>query len=63
MILAWVLTIPMAGAIGAATYGVTRLFGTGAVGPVVVSLLGIGLTALVFLRRVQRGSPITAGAS
>jgi PiT family inorganic phosphate transporter len=63
MILAWILTIPMAGAIGGLTYGITRVFGTGAVGPVVVSVAGIIMLALVFLRRVQRGSPITAGAS
>ena len=30
---AWVLTLPRAAAIGAATYGFTRLFGTGAAGP------------------------------
>jgi PiT family inorganic phosphate transporter len=62
MIAAWILTIPMAGAIGAATYGITRLFGTGAVGPVVVSVAGLILVGMVFARRVQRGSPITAGA-
>jgi len=62
MILAWILTIPMAGAIGGVTYGITRIFGTGAVGPVVVSVAGLILIGLVFARRVQRGSPITAGA-
>jgi inorganic phosphate transporter, PiT family len=62
MILAWILTIPMAGAIGGVAYGVTRLFGTGALGPVVVSILCLGLIAAVFGRRVQRGSPLTAGA-
>src|SRR3954468_6220100 len=35
IVFAWILTLPAAAAIGAATYGVTRLFGTGAVGPVV----------------------------
>src|SRR3954463_9044684 len=34
---AWLLTLPMSAAIGAAVYGVTRIFGTGALGPVVVS--------------------------
>jgi PiT family inorganic phosphate transporter len=63
MIGAWILTIPMAGAIGAAAYGITRLFGTGALGPVVVSVAGVAAIGLVFARRVQRGSPITAGAS
>src|SRR5215212_8793872 len=62
MILAWILTIPMAGAIGGAAYGLTRIFGTGSLGPVVVSLLCLGLIGAVFGRRLQRGSPITAGA-
>jgi PiT family inorganic phosphate transporter len=63
MILAWILTIPMAGAIGALTYGITRIFGTGAVGPLVVSIAGLILIGFVFARRLQRGSPLTAGAS
>ena len=62
MILAWILTIPMAGAIGALAYGLTRIFGTGALGPVVVSLMCVGLIAALFGRRLQRGSVITAGA-
>ncbi len=37
IVLAWVLTLPAAATIGALTYGVTRLFGTGAAGPVIVS--------------------------
>jgi PiT family inorganic phosphate transporter len=62
MMVAWVLTIPMAGAIGGAAYGLTRIFGTGALGPVVVSLMCIALIAAVFGRRLQRGSVMTAGA-
>ena len=38
IVVAWVLTLPASAAIGAATYGVTRIFGTGAAGPVVVSV-------------------------
>jgi PiT family inorganic phosphate transporter len=61
---AWVLTLPMAALIGALVWGITRIFGTGAAGPVVVSaLLLLGLLA-IFVRRVQQGSPVTAtGAS
>jgi PiT family inorganic phosphate transporter len=62
MVIAWVLTIPMAGLIGAAAYGLTDVFGTGALGPVVVSIMCLGLIAAVFGRRLQRGSVITAGA-
>jgi len=60
IVIAWVLTLPAAAMIGAATYGLTRIFGTGAVGPVVVSALILVSIGLVFARRVQRGSPITA---
>jgi PiT family inorganic phosphate transporter len=58
--IAWVLTLPMAAAIGALVWGITRIFGTGALGPVVVSgLLLAGLLA-IFVRRIQAGSPVTA---
>jgi len=53
---AWVLTLPMAAAIGALTYGVTRIFGTGALGPVViVSAIAVG-SAVLLTRRFQRGA-------
>ena len=54
IVLAWVLTIPAAGAIGAVVYGVTRLFGTGAAGPVVVSVAILGFGTVAFVRRLQR---------
>jgi inorganic phosphate transporter, PiT family len=62
IVIAWVLTIPAAGCIGAAVYGVTRLFGTGAAGPLVVSILLLLVTAGVLVRRLQQGHPITAEA-
>ncbi len=55
IVLAWVLTIPAAGAIGAAIYGLTRAFGTGALGPGVISVVILFLGAATFARRVQRG--------
>jgi PiT family inorganic phosphate transporter len=60
MAIAWVLTIPAAGAIGALAYGLTRIFGTGALGPVVVSVSVIALVVAVLGRRLQRGPAITA---
>jgi PiT family inorganic phosphate transporter len=60
IVLAWILTLPMAGAIGAASYGVTRIFGTGAVGPIVVSVLAIAVIALIFGRRAQEVAPAPA---
>jgi PiT family inorganic phosphate transporter len=63
MIVAWILTIPAAGVMGAVTYGVTRIFGTGALGPVLVSVALVVVTLGVFARRFQQGSPITAPTS
>jgi PiT family inorganic phosphate transporter len=52
--LAWMLTVPAAGATGAVVYGFTRIFGTGAAGPVVVAVLMIaGLTWLAQARLRQ----------
>jgi PiT family inorganic phosphate transporter len=62
IVIAWVLTLPGAAAVGAFTYGVTRLFGTGAVGPVVVSVLILGGTAMLFARRAQQASALGAEA-
>jgi PiT family inorganic phosphate transporter len=59
---AWVLTLPAAAVLAALVYGVTRLFGGGALGPIVVAaallMAGIGL----FARRAQLrvASPVTS---
>jgi inorganic phosphate transporter, PiT family len=57
---AWVLTLPCSAAIGGLAYGVSRIFGTGALGPVVVALSVAGLVAAALGRRVQRKPPMTA---
>jgi len=57
IVMAWVLTIPAAGAIGGVVYGVTRVFGDGALGPVVVSVLVVGLLAAIFGRRLREVPP------
>jgi PiT family inorganic phosphate transporter len=59
IVTAWVLTIPAAGAIGAAVYGLTRVFGTGALGPAVVSVAILSVIAAVFARRITRGPAIS----
>jgi inorganic phosphate transporter, PiT family len=61
IIVAWLLTLPAAAAIGAATYGLTRIFGTGALGPVLVSLMALALIAAMFAKRSQQGTPVPAG--
>jgi PiT family inorganic phosphate transporter len=63
MVVAWILTVPMAGLIGAVAYGLVHLFGGGAVGPIIVSLLAIGVIAYVFAMRLRRGSALTGEAS
>ncbi|HVC06738.1 MAG TPA: inorganic phosphate transporter [Solirubrobacterales bacterium] len=51
---AWLLTLPAAAAIGAAAYGIARIFGTGALGPLLVALIALALIGLAFPRRSQR---------
>jgi PiT family inorganic phosphate transporter len=58
--LAWLLTLPAAAAIGAATYALSRAFGSGALGPVLITLLGLSLIVLAFARRSQQGAPVPA---
>ena len=62
IVFAWLLTLPAAAAIGALAYGVTRVFGTGALGPVLVTLAGLTLIVAVFARRAERGAPVTASS-
>jgi inorganic phosphate transporter, PiT family len=58
---AWLLTLPAAAAIGAATYAVTQLFGTGALGPVLVTLAALALVVAAFAKRSRQGAPVPAG--
>ena len=68
IVLAWVLTLPAAAAIGAITFLVTRAFGTGALGPIVVSTAIVVGGAVLFARRSREGAapgvvPATEGSS
>jgi PiT family inorganic phosphate transporter len=62
IVFAWFLTLPAAAAIGALAYGISRIFGDGALGPVLVTLMSISLIVAVFARRVQRGAPVAASS-
>ena len=53
------LTLPAAATVGGAVYGVTRLFGNGAAGPVIVAVVGIAFTIGVFVRRLQQGPAVS----
>ena len=57
---AWVLTLPAAAIVGGLTYGVTRIFGDGAAGPVVVTAVLLALLGWVFTRRLAGGRTLTA---
>jgi PiT family inorganic phosphate transporter len=59
IVVAWVLTLPAAAGIGAAVYGVTSIFGSGAVGPVVVTVAALAAIGAAFVRRAQQGAPVT----
>jgi inorganic phosphate transporter, PiT family len=56
IVLAWVLTLPAAAIIGALTFLVTRLFGTGAAGPIIVSTGILIGSAVLFVRRSREGA-------
>jgi inorganic phosphate transporter, PiT family len=54
IVVAWLLTLPAAAAMGGATYGFSQLFGNGAAGPVIISLLGISAIGFAFVRRLRQ---------
>jgi len=54
IVVAWILTLPMAALIGGLTYLVTRVFGTGALGPIVVSTACLVAAVLLYTRRSQQ---------
>ena len=62
IVLAWVLTLPCAAAIGGLAYGLTEMWGDDAVGVVVVLVLILALIGLTLGRRLQRGPALTAEA-
>jgi PiT family inorganic phosphate transporter len=57
IVVAWVLTLPAAGLIGAVVYAVAGLFGNGATGPVLIAMLLLVSLAAVFVRRLQQTTP------
>jgi PiT family inorganic phosphate transporter len=61
MVVAWLVTLPAAGAVGAASYGFTRIFGTGASGPLIAFSLAILLGLWLFVRRLRQVQPVPSG--
>jgi len=60
IVAAWILTLPAAATGGALIYGLTRIFGTGVTGPLVVSIAAVGVLAVIFGRRLAEGRTLTA---
>jgi PiT family inorganic phosphate transporter len=54
---AWTLTLPAAAIMGAAVYAISTLFGHGAIGPLIISLVLLATLAAVFIRRLQQATP------
>jgi PiT family inorganic phosphate transporter len=59
IVVAWLLTLPAAAGIGAATYLVADAL-PGAVGPVLIAAIGFALAIAAFIRRARRGIPVPA---
>jgi inorganic phosphate transporter, PiT family len=57
IVVAWVLTLPAAGALGALVYAIASLFGSGAVGPIVITIALLAALAATFARRLQQATP------
>jgi PiT family inorganic phosphate transporter len=61
IVIAWVLTLPAAGAFGAGVYWLQGRLGTGVAGPLVISLMALGvIAALVLFRRARIMEPARA---
>jgi PiT family inorganic phosphate transporter len=61
--LAWVLTLPAAAGVGALAYGVSRVFGTGALGPLVIAVSMLSLLLAAFGRRLRATRAPTGGTA
>ena len=62
---AWVITLPLAGVLGAAVYGLCRLIGGGLTGPLVIAVIGVVLLiggAASRRRRISTAAAVTANA-
>jgi PiT family inorganic phosphate transporter len=52
--LAWLLTLPLAAALGAAVYGLTAMFGSGVLGPVLIIAVLAGLCTVLAVTAARR---------
>ncbi len=57
IVTAWTLTLPAAAVVGGLTYALSSVFGSGAVGPLVISAILVTALAALFARRLQQAIP------
>jgi PiT family inorganic phosphate transporter len=62
IMIGWILTLPAAAAVGALTYGLSTIFGDGALGPLLISVSLLTLMAAIFGKRLRRGPALTTAA-
>jgi PiT family inorganic phosphate transporter len=58
IVVAWLLTMPAAAAIGAVCFGFTSIFGDGAAGPLILAVTAVVLGLGLFVQRARRGEPV-----
>jgi PiT family inorganic phosphate transporter len=61
MAVAWLLTLPAAAGVGAATYAVTTIFGGGVLGPAIVAAVAIVPLVLTLMARARQLQTRPAG--
>jgi PiT family inorganic phosphate transporter len=61
MVIAWLLTLPAAGTFGAITYWLTNEIGSGVEGPLVISVIALGLVAGILIGRRRRVAEALSG--
>jgi len=57
---AWVVTLPVAGAFGAVAYAIASAFGNGALGPLLITLLALGLLVITLATRRRRPARVAS---
>jgi PiT family inorganic phosphate transporter len=60
---AWALTLPAAGVFGAVAYWIARVFGSGALGPSLITVLAVAALAVVLLGRRARFAQAASGSA
>jgi len=60
IVVAWLLTLPGAGLLGAVAYWLAAVFGHGALGPLLISVVVVAVIAIVVVGRRRKPRPVLA---